>query len=163
MQSSKILKKTVLDCCLPLPSVSSSLFYSKPFTNCLTLFQMFILHYQMLSTCIPCLKLLRGADSHTACDETIQPLCVPLSPVLLTATTAFKKKSTPTPPQCTDIEKNAQGARICWEEGKRSSSECVAKIEIKTRGRKVGRTGRENVAVGIRSCIVLVVCFSLVF
>ncbi len=36
----------------------------------------------------------------------------------------------------------------------------MAKREIKTRGRKVGRPGRETVAVGIRPRIVLVACFS---
>lgn len=42
-------------------------------------------------------------------------------------------------------------------------SECVAKREIKIRGgeRKVGRAGRENVAVGIKLRIVLVAGFSL--
>lgn len=145
-----------MDFCLQLPSVSSPLF------------QMSMLHYQMLSTCIPCLKLLQGADSHTVnvavkqynLSVSLSHQCSSLLQLLL--------RQNPPPPHSTPVhghrkKKNGHGARICREEGKRSSSECVAKIEIKTRGRKVGRTGRENVAVGIRSCIVLVVCFSLVF
>lgn len=118
-----------------LPGVSASSRCSKPSTNRLTLFQMCVLHHQMLSTWRPCLKLLQGADSHTGtlCGETIQPLSVF---VFCQHSSLLLRKIPPAPsPSCTDTE-NVQRARR--EEGKRNS-ECVAKREIKTRGRKVSK------------------------
>lgn len=120
---------------------------SKPSTDYLTLFQMCVSQHQMLSTCIPCPELLLRADSHTGtlCGETIHQLSVFL-PYRAPRWSNCFQESPPLLMRAHRRErKKMSRKRGSVEEGK--SSECVAKWEIKTRGRKVGRTGRENVAL----------------
>ena len=90
-------------------------------------------------------------------------LCFP-SPALLTAATAFKTTThTHTHTPCTDIGKkmSRQGARIRRERKEKEVVSVRQREKKRTMGRKVGSTGRENVALGRRLHIVLVVYFSL--
>lgn len=117
-------EKTVLDICLP--SISSSPRSYKLLTDRFTVFQMCVVHHQMLNTCIPCLELplTWGADSHTGtlCGQTIPPLSVFLHRQHSSLLQLLLRTALPTPPLMQEHRKMSREQG----QGKRKEKEVVS-------------------------------------